>query len=213
MITITIIYDNESTQQALRPDWGFSCLINAYGSRILFDTGTDGALLLENMKALDIDPASIDELFLSHAHFDHIGGMSAFLGENGRVKVYAPSALRGIRPAKEVVYVDQAMEMHTHFHSTGLLEGVEQSMVIEDNDGVVVIVGCSHPGVSQILDKAEDFGKPHTLIGGLHGFSEFERLEPLRHVCPTHCTHHIAEIKSRYPEKYIKGGAGVVIKI
>lgn len=213
MITITIIYDNESTMETLRPDWGFSCLIDAYDNRILFDTGTDGSLLLENMKALDIDPASIDELFLSHVHFDHIGGLSAFLGANNRLKIYAPSALRGIRPAKEVVYVDQPMEMHTHFFTTGLLEGIEQSLVIEDDRGVAVIVGCSHPGISRILDKAGDFGKPHTLIGGMHGFNEFERLEPLRQVCPTHCTHHIAEIKSRYPDKYIKGGAGVVIEI
>ena len=99
---ITIIYDNESFRQGLRADWGFACLIEAYGKRILFDTGTDGTLLLENMHALDISPNSIDELFLSHAHFDHIGGMAAFLKENENLKVYAPPALRGIRPAREV---------------------------------------------------------------------------------------------------------------
>ena len=79
--------------------------------------------------------------------------------------------------------------------------------------GVVVIVGCSHPGVKNILDSASQFGKPLALIGGLHGFREFDVIEDLELVCPTHCTQYESEIKSLYPEKYIKGGAGKIIEI
>ncbi|MBE9511692.1 MAG: MBL fold metallo-hydrolase, partial [Bacteroidetes bacterium] len=76
---ITIIYDNTAFLAALKPDWGFSCLADTHNRSILFDTGSNGSILLENMKKLDIDPLSINEVFISHPHFDHIGGLSAFL--------------------------------------------------------------------------------------------------------------------------------------
>jgi len=53
---ITIIYDNEVSEEGLEADWGFSCLVEVYGKKILFDTGADGSILLGNMEKLDIDP-------------------------------------------------------------------------------------------------------------------------------------------------------------
>jgi len=210
---LTILYDNESRNDDLKSDWGFSCLIECCGINLLFDTGKNGALLLENMKILGIDPASIHEVFISHVHFDHIGGLSSFLNENGSTKVYAPSALRGIGPAREVVYVDRPMQLNQYFYTTGLLNSVEQSLAIQTEKGVVVVVGCSHPGVESILSSVMPYGKLYALIGGLHGFKEFESIEMLKLICPTHCTQHISEIKSLYPEKYVQGGVGEVIEI
>ena len=210
---ITILYDNESRSDRLKADWGFACLIECYGINILFDTGTDGNLLLENMKILGIDPASIHEVFISHIHFDHIGGLSSFLNENGDVKVYAPSPLRGIAPAREVIYIDKPAKLNQHFYTTGLLNNIEQSLAIKTEKGLVVIVGCSHPGVENILDTVKPHGTPYALIGGLHGFNEFEVINKLHLICPTHCTEHISKIKSMYPGKYIPGGVGEVIEI
>ena len=212
-MTVTILYDNESRIEGLKADWGFSCLVRAFDRNILFDTGANGSLLLDNMKALGVDPSSIHEVFISHAHFDHAGGLSVFLNENKQVKVYAPSALRGISPAREVVYVDKPMEWDEHFYSTGLLKGIEQSLAVRVEKGLVVIAGCSHPGVGVILDAVAEFGKPHAIIGGLHGFKEFEFISGLQLVCPTHCTQHESEIRSLYPDKYIQGGVGKVIRI
>lgn len=212
-MTITIIYDNETYSERLQSDWGFACLVEAYGRRLLFDTGTKGDMLLENMTSLDIEPGSIDEVVISHDHYDHTGGLSAFLNENSDVRVYAPSTMSDIAPAGEVVYVDQPMSLGDHFYTTGLLKGIEQSLAVETDNGLVVVVGCSHPGVSRILKAAQEFGRPHALIGGLHGFAEYPVLEPLDLICPTHCTQHIAEIRSRYPDKYTEGGAGRVITI
>lgn len=99
----TVIYDTTTSQPGLKADWGFSCLVEIRNRRILFDTGTNGVVLLENMKKLDIDPSLIDEVFISHPHFDHIGGLSDFLNENNNVKIYVPVSLRGIRNAREVM--------------------------------------------------------------------------------------------------------------
>jgi len=56
----------------LQADWGFSALVEGENiSRILFDTGANGNILLSNMEKLNIDPITIDKVFISHAHFDH----------------------------------------------------------------------------------------------------------------------------------------------
>lgn len=210
---LTILYDNESDAEGLQADWGFSCLVSHGGINLLFDTGANGEILLKNMSKLGIKPGSIDVVFVSHVHFDHAGGLSSFLNQNADVKVYAPTSLRGIRSARDVVYVDEPLEIGGGLYSTGLLADMEQSLAVRAEAGLVVIVGCSHPGVTSILEAAEHYGSSVGLIGGLHGFSDFDVLRSLNLVCPTHCTEHIAEIRSRYPEKYVRGGVGVSIEI
>ena len=213
-MTITILYDNEVYQEGLKSDWGFSCIIEKENSpKILFDTGANGSILLSNMKKLGIEPISIDEIFISHNHFDHIGGLSSFLNVNNKVKVYVPVSLRGVRDAKEVIYVDKSLKIHENFFSTGELKGIEQSLVIEEEKGLVVIAGCSHPGVGNILKAAGQFGKVKSLVGGLHGFSEFDLIKDLDLICPVHCTQFKEKIKELYPEKYISGGVGKIIQI
>jgi hypothetical protein len=46
---ITIPYDNTVFQSGLKPDWGFSCLVETHNRNILFDTGSNGSILLENI--------------------------------------------------------------------------------------------------------------------------------------------------------------------
>ena len=210
---ITILYDNESRIKDLIPDWGFSCLIRVSDRNILFDTGANGRILLHNMKALDINPKCVDDVVISHIHFDHSGGLSEFLNENNNATVYVPPELQGICSAKKVVYVNEPMELGENIYTTGMLKGIEQSLAVKVNQGIVIIAGCSHPGVGDILKASAEFGKPYAIIGGLHGFNEFDLINELSLVCPTHCTQYIAEIQSRYPDKYIRGGVGEVIEI
>ena len=210
---MTILYDNTVFKEGLRSDWGFSCLIEAHNRTILFDTGSNGSILLENMKKLKIQPSSIDEVFISHAHFDHIGGLSAFLNENNQVNVYVPVSFRGVRNAKKAIHVDKPLELYENFFSTGELEDIEQSMAVKTDKGIVLVVGCSHPAMKNILEAASQFGKIYAIIGGLHGFDEYELFKNLDVICPTHCTQHIAEIKTHYPEKYIEGGVGKIINL
>ncbi|MCK4329989.1 MBL fold metallo-hydrolase [candidate division WOR-3 bacterium] len=210
---VTIIYDNTVYKEGLQADWGFSCLVEVENtSKILFDTGTNGSILLSNMKKVGIDPKSIDEVFISHAHFDHTGGLSTFLNVNSDVKVYVPVSFRGIRGAKEVISVSGSLKIHENVFSTGELDHIEQSMAVKIDKGIVLIVGCSHPKMAHILDAGSQFGKAYAIIGGLHGFREYDLFKDLELICPTHCTQHKAEIRSLYSEKYIEGGVGRIIE-
>jgi len=209
---ITILYDNLSFNKNLASDWGFSCLIETPGKTILFDTGAKGNILLDNMKKLQIDPSTVDSVFISHKHWDHTGGLSDFLKLNPTV-VYIPDSCRKPRFAKEVIKIKEQFDMDENIHSTGELDNFEQSLVIQQGKNIVVVTGCSHPGVGQILHKASRFGRVNILVGGLHGFNEYHLIEDLEFICPAHCTQHIQDIKDRYPGKYIEGGAGRVIEI
>lgn len=177
----------------------------------LKNTGTKGSILLENMKKLSIDPTTIDEVFISHAHGDHTGGLSDFLKVNS-VIVYVPPSFRKSN-VPNAVTVREPLKIHENILSTGELKGVEQSLVVQTEKGSVVIVGCSHSGVGNILKAALLYGSVRALIGGLHGFNDFNLLQDLECVCPAHCTRHKSKIKSLHPEKYVEGGAGRIIEL
>ena len=209
---VTIIYDNTAWDKNLTPDWGFSCLVEAYGKIILFDTGAKGNVLLDNMRKLEIDPFKIDVVFISHDHGDHTGGLLDFLEKN-QVKVYIPVSCIETGNAVNIIQVDDPLKIYENIYSTGELKNIEHSLAIKEGADVTVIAGCSHPGVREILRAASNFGKVNTLIGGLHGFNDFELINDLENICPTHCTRSIQAIEILYPGKYINGGAGKVIEI
>jgi len=211
MVKITIIYDNETLRKDLKADWGFSCLVEAKGRKILFDTGANGEILLSNMQKLGIEPKQIQDVFISHAHFDHIGGLSSFLSQNRNVTVWVPPSFR-MKITGKIVEVRNPMKLYNGIHSTGELDGIEQSLCIETKKGIVIIVGCSHPRIEHILKVSSQFGRVYGIIGGLHG-TRPSSLRSLTLICPAHCTQYKAEIKSLYPEKYVEGGAGKVIEL
>ena len=191
----TIIYDNTAFRRDLQADWGFSALVETKGKRILFDTGGSGSILLSNMGKLGIVPKEIDEVFISHSHFDHTGGLSAFLDQNNEVKVWVPRSFRGVKNVKEVIEIENSRKLYEGIYSTGELEGIEQSLCIETQKGIVIIAGCSHPRMERIIGAASQFGKVYGIIGGLHG-NRPESLKNLDLICATHCTQYKQEIKS-----------------
>ena len=207
---ITILYDNEHYQNGLQADWGFSCLVQTDDHNILFDTGAEGSILLRNMQKLNIDPMCINSIFISHVHWDHIGGLQDILQINP-VKILIPCACPQLWGRTKVMPIRTAQTIEKNIYSTGKLEDIEQSLIIKDEKGLILVMGCSHPGVQNILNVSSQYGKVRALIGGLHGFSDFELIQDLEYICPTHCTKYKEDIRLHYPEKYIQGGVGKVI--
>ncbi len=56
-------------------EWGYSALVEVDGRKILFDTGSRPNTVLLNAEELDIDLSDVQDVFLSHNHWDHIGGL------------------------------------------------------------------------------------------------------------------------------------------
>lgn len=211
---ITIITDNTIYNPALKSEWGFSCLVEVEDTtKILFDTGSSGSVLLHNMEQLHIAPKDIGCVFISHNHWDHTGGLDDFLSLNRDVKLCLPYSFSFQPEAKEVIKVKDSVKVYENIFSTGELSNIEQSLVVNTEKGLVVIAGCSHPGVGNILKSASQFGSVVALIGGLHGFREFDLVKDLDVVCVTHCTQYKEEIRKLYPGKFIEGGSGRVIEI
>jgi 7,8-dihydropterin-6-yl-methyl-4-(beta-D-ribofuranosyl)aminobenzene 5'-phosphate synthase len=210
---LTIVYDNAAAQAGLQADWGFSCLVEDDGLRLLFDTGANGTLLLRNFERLHLDPQNIQEIFISHGHWDHMGGLSDILRLNPGATVLLPGSCSRPHYAGQAVWVHGPCAFSRKVFSTGELNGVEQSLVVQATDGLLVVCGCSHPGVGKILESASQFGRVSALVGGLHGFKEFDLLAELDLICPCHCTQYKSEILERYPKTSIRGGAGKVLEI
>jgi len=211
---ITIVYDNCLSKEGLRTGWGFSALIEIENSPpLLFDTGGDGDTLLHNMKQLGIDPRRIGVIVISHPHGDHTGGLSDVLQVNKGAQIYVPACTVTRIPGTKIIPVSQPIQISDAVFSTGELKGVEQSLAIKTGKGIVVVAGCSHPGVGQILDATSHLGKVYGIIGGLHGLRDFDWLRGLPLICPCHCTQYKSELRRLFPEQYVACGAGLELEL
>ncbi len=164
------------------------------------------------MQKLKINPKEIEDVFISHLHWDHIGGLSSFLHLNNQVRLWIPSYFSEAKNAREIIEVKKPTKLYEGIYSTGELEGIEQSLCVETEKGIVIIAGCSHPRIEHILEAASQFGRIYGIIGGLHG-NRPEALRNLSLICASHCTQYKSEIKALYPEKYIEEGAGKIIRV
>ena len=211
---LTVVYDNEVKKPELIADWGFSCLIEAQDTpKVLFDTGAVGSILLHNMKELKINPSDIGIVVISHSHGDHTGGLQDIMKANKDVELYLPQSFWGGPSTKKITKIREPMEICHGIFTTGELGGMEQSLVVNTDKGLLVVTGCSHPGVENILDAAARFGKVYGVIGGFHGFHNFDKLNPLSLICPCHCTQYKSAIKRLFRDRCLDCGAGLVLEL
>ena len=221
---ITVIFDNYPCKEGLTSDWGFSCLIQETEKTILFDTGADGNILLSNMNQLGIDPKIVDIVFLSHEHWDHTGGLSAFLGKNPNCTLYLPKSFGTRFGAKNYKEISNSVEICKDVHSTGELGTwmKEQSLVLKTEKGLVIITGCAHPGIVNILEKVREIFKQkiYLVIGGFHLLdcsdseiqkiiSDFKSLD-VKLAGPSHCSgdRAIKLFNREYGDSFVRFGVG-----
>ena len=72
-------------------EWGFSALVEVDGRKILYDTGSSPEMALRNAKALKIDLSDVEDVVLSHNHYDHVGGLMTLRRELSKINPRAMS--------------------------------------------------------------------------------------------------------------------------
>jgi 7,8-dihydropterin-6-yl-methyl-4-(beta-D-ribofuranosyl)aminobenzene 5'-phosphate synthase len=234
-VTMITVYDNYQHDPNLKTGWGFSCLVEADGMKLLFDTGGEGSVLLENMEKLGIDPKEIEAVVLSHSHGDHTGGLDDFLEANPDVKLYLLKSFPGSFKKKadssktEVIEVSGPVAISERMSTTGELGTSikEQSLMVNTSKGLVVITGCAHPGILNILKHAKKItGEDiYLVLGGFHLLDKSEsqlkeiikgfRELGVKKAAPSHCSGDETRKLSRqeYKGDFISNGVGKTIEL
>jgi 7,8-dihydropterin-6-yl-methyl-4-(beta-D-ribofuranosyl)aminobenzene 5'-phosphate synthase len=215
---ITVLIENSEAQDRpdLEAEFGLSLHIEIQGSRVLFDTGSSGAFV-RNARRMGIDLADVDCAVLSHHHFDHGGGLAAFLEHNRRAAIYLKHPVDGDPYARvlglvsryigidndllkshaaRLMFVDRVTEIapgiklfpdidrthpspegnrYLYLRKPGGWErdtfDHELILAAEEADGVVVLTGCSHSGILNMIKTVSDRfpGRPiKAVTGGFH---------------------------------------------
>jgi len=86
-LKITVLAENTSNNETFRFEHGLSLYIETAKHKILFDTG-QSSLFAENAVKMGIDLREADIAILSHGHYDHGGGIKAFLDLNSKAPLF-----------------------------------------------------------------------------------------------------------------------------
>ena len=201
-----IVFDNYLNKDNTKQLWGFSAYLKEH--KLLFDTGSNGRVLLKNMQSLNIDVSEIKYIFISHSHWDHIGGLDSIIELNPNITLFLPITLskhliKDLKSMVKNVVLCSKKPMHlvNNLYTTGLLgdDILEQSLIIE-NENIELITGCGHFGVENIAKVAQDITKKSvvSISGGFHLLKSSDseiyltinKLKELniKKLYPTHCS-------------------------
>jgi len=181
-VTVRVVYDNYVHTPGMTPDWGYSIMIGGLGKTVLFDTGTRPEIFESNFRKMNLDATETDAVLLSHEHQDHIGGISAFIKMKSGIPVIMPAAfpeefkLRMAGMGMEPVMVKEPAMICRHLYTSGVFDFplAEQALVLDTRKGLVVMTGCSHPGIVNMLEVIKNsFNKNiYMVFGGFHLMNE-----------------------------------------
>ncbi|MGD9642720.1 MAG: MBL fold metallo-hydrolase [Elusimicrobiales bacterium] len=229
---LAVLYDNPPAPEGYACGHGFSCLVDGW---LLFDTGPDYASLENNLQKSGADAGLIKEVFISHEHADHAGGLAGLL-ERGRIRrVHVPAGtgeeLRRLISARaELVEYVGPGPLGGNCFSTGAAafeyKGrrlAEHSLVVRTGAGLALITGCAHTGVENTVRSVlETFpGERVGLIaGGFHlrdktaeeiaAVAAALRAAGVFKVAPCHCTGAAAaeDLAGVYGKNFLKISPG-----
>jgi len=248
---VTILYDSFGKNPSVTRDWGFAALVEYGGKRILFDTGNNAKIFEHNgdhmgglAYLLKVNPTV--KIYAPKERSGVYGDdqpsstwyrKDASLPPEQRYYSGAPPEIIHMGeawPGANFQLIDKSTEIAPGMYlialvsdKPGTLELHELSLAIRTPGGLVLVVGCSHPGVEHIMQEATAID-PHIniLVGGLHQIQasdpEVERIATVLHnqyrlerVAPGHCTGEpeFAALKKAFGDHYVYAGVGSVVDL
>ena len=229
-VTVKVIYDNYVHENGLKSDWGYSIIIEGLEKEILFDAGTRPDIFEFNLKKMNLDADKVDMIVFSHEHGDHTEGLPAFVKMKKDIPVLIPFSFSDEFKNKMVsfgltpVLVKEPAKICENMYTSGefTYQIPEQALVLNTKNGLVVITGCSHPGIVEMLKEIKStFNKNiYMVFGGFHLLVKSKKkmdtiITEMKSIgvvkCgATHCTgeKQIQMIKEAFGKDYFELGVG-----
>ncbi|MEI8366148.1 MAG: hypothetical protein WCF65_06990 [Parachlamydiaceae bacterium] len=232
-ISIKVIYDNCKANNGFQESWGFSCLIDLGPRKILFDTGADPKAFFSNLQKLNLLCKDITDVVFSHKHSDHTAEFEEIVGkltEGSRLFLPQKFPSKKIPSYIQTKIVEDFTEIHSGVYSLALKGGFrlyEQSLILQIQKGLVIITGCAHPEIINLLETAQKRLKQpiHLVLGGFHLFRSkqsdidqiIKRFKDLQVeiAAPCHCSGDIAIEKFRqaFKDNFYQIGTGTILTL
>ena len=269
---ISILIDNHVECPGLKAEHGLSMIVEEEGHKILFDCG-QSSQVIKNAKKLDLELDNLNQIVLSHGHYDHTGGIAAVLELNKNIDVcghpdifdkkYSRKKQQkyiGIQEERELyekkganfILSAESIKLAKNIYTTGQIprgtgfEKVDESfikmkggeyrkdeilddlsLIIERNEGIILILGCAHSGIINTLKHVVSMtGRDNFIlvIGGMHlagkerhyvekTLGEINRYK-INCLVPIHCSGvaNLLLFEKYFGDKLIYGSTGKVFK-
>ncbi|MFO8020773.1 MAG: MBL fold metallo-hydrolase [Promethearchaeia archaeon] len=209
---VFIVFDNQCVEKGFKKGFGFSALIYNHFSKnfILFDTGGNGPTLVYNLRKFNINISEIKKVIISHNHHDHAGGLDKVYQINPNIQIYvskSKSSYERNYPKAKIFTNNNLKEIEENIYTSGTFGSLlkEQALFSKTREGkIIIVVGCTHPGLEKFILKGKELGEVEAVIGGFHGFRKFSFLNGINFIGACHCTQYKGKIKNRFPDLYKK---------
>jgi len=244
-VKITTIVDNDTTRSGLKTSWGISFFVELFSSdppqknTVLVDTSGSFEAFVDNASELNIDISQIEAILITHWHKDHCGALTKVLKLIPKeIPVYTPLETRkeekAIKKVRGIpIPSENSQTIAKGCITTGRIKNgngkiiAEHSLIINvKNRGLMILVGCSHPGVCKIVHQAQKITEKQPVYGVTGGFHISSREEGIRAskcledanlklISPCHCTGKTAKktMKEILGKEYMENGSGKIIEI
>lgn len=234
-VTITVVYDNLNANPFLQEGWGLSLFVECEERKILFDAGGSKEAFLANLEKLHVPLEKITDVVISHKHWDHVAGLKDILERvPDKTKVYLPKFFPGWFlkwQFRSLCFVSPSSfhEMGRNLFSFSMKAGFllyEQILVLPTVQGLVLITGCAHPGIINIIRETKSRfpeKKIHAIVGGFHLYkADLETTEDIvrafqsneiKQVASCHCSgnHVQKQFQATYENNFLSVGTGSVL--
>ncbi len=153
---LIVLTENTTSDPRLTAEHGLSLYIESGDIWLLFDTGQSDDALLHNAQILGVDLSAVDIAILSHGHYDHGGGLSAFFSVNRKAEVYLQGCALGAyyNAADQFIGLPDELHQSKRLHIVGDMHQLNERMTLFSCNDVPLPVPIEPFGLQKRMNNA-----------------------------------------------------------